>query len=411
MKSIFIFLLTTMTTLTLYSQTMLKIAEEFADIYERVKEPSIINCRFSHQELLNWLEPYCKNKMFNVKPLGKSAEGRTISLYKYGTGKTSVFLWTQMHGDEPTATMAVLDIVRFFSQQPTHHLTKLINERLTILLIPMLNPDGAERFKRRNAQQIDINRDALSLRTPEARILKSVIDEYHPTYGFNLHDQDTRNTVGISTYVTAIGLLAPAFNYEKSDNEVRLRAKRAASIFTQTMNFFIKGHIAKYDDTFEPRAFGDNIQKWGTSVVLVESGGWKNDPEKMFIRKMNFIGLLTTLCTIADGSCQSADISLYEDLPFNTKYYFDIIIRNVNIKTNEIVPLIQADIGINLEEEYIRREQKTVSSYKIMDIGDLSIFGAYEYLDAEGMNFDSVSIAPNKVFNSKILEILRNRKK
>ena len=34
-------------------------------------------------------------------------------------------------------------------------------------MVPMLNPDGAERFQRRNAQGIDINRDALLLQSPE----------------------------------------------------------------------------------------------------------------------------------------------------------------------------------------------------------------------------------------------------
>ena len=47
---------------------------------------------------------------------------------------------------------------------------------LTLHFVPMLNPDGAERFQRRNAQGIDINRDALRLQTPEGRALKAVRD-------------------------------------------------------------------------------------------------------------------------------------------------------------------------------------------------------------------------------------------
>ena len=49
----------------------------------------------------------------------------------------------------------------------------------------MLNPDGAERFQRRNAQSIDINRDALRLQTPEGRTLKAVRDRFQPRIGFN----------------------------------------------------------------------------------------------------------------------------------------------------------------------------------------------------------------------------------
>ena len=60
----------------------------------------------------------------------------------------------------------------------------------------MLNPDGAERGARRNAQGIDVNRDALNLATPEGRLLKAVRDRHQPILGFNLHDQDRRTTVG-----------------------------------------------------------------------------------------------------------------------------------------------------------------------------------------------------------------------
>ena len=87
-----------------------------------------------------------------------------------------------------------------------------------------------------------------------------------------------------------------------------MRAKRVASALTMVLEQFTPDHIAKYDDTFEPRAFGDNIQKWGTSVVLIESGGWKNDPEKMFIRKLNCVGLLSVFYSIASGEVEKNTI-------------------------------------------------------------------------------------------------------
>ena len=51
-----------------------------------------------------------------------------------------------------------------------------------------------------------------------------------------------------------------------------------------------------------PRAFGDNMQRWGTSTVLIESGGYANDPEKQTIRRLNFMLLATGLHAIATRS-------------------------------------------------------------------------------------------------------------
>ncbi|MCK7519053.1 MAG: hypothetical protein MZV64_15670 [Ignavibacteriales bacterium] len=68
------------------------------------------------------------------------------------------------------------------------------------------------------------------------------------------------------------------------------------------LNHFIPGHIAKYRDDYEPRAFGDNFQKWGTSTILVESGVWKDDTEKSILRKLNFISFISAFYSIASKS-------------------------------------------------------------------------------------------------------------
>ena len=57
---------------------------------------------------------------------------------------------------------------------------KRIEEKITIRAVPMLNPDGAELFVRRSLQGIDINRDAIDLKTPEAQLLKRLRDEWRP---------------------------------------------------------------------------------------------------------------------------------------------------------------------------------------------------------------------------------------
>jgi hypothetical protein len=373
---------------TASAQTNSALARELFDKYENFKASAITSRRFSQADMLKWLDPLRDQKLFTMTPVGRSAEGRTISMLKLGAGKTTVFLWSQMHGDESTATMALMDMLKFFLQEPDHIVSRWILDKLNLLIIPMLNPDGAERFQRRTAQSIDMNRDALALRTPEARILKETRDTYRPQFGFNLHDQDPRYSVGETRNVSAIALLAPAFDESRVDNKVRLAAKRVAATLSSILHEFIPNNVSKYDDAFESRAFGDNIQKWGTSTVLIESGGWPGDREKMFLRKLNCVALLTTLHTIAVDQCEHADVNEYERLPFNSKYLYDIILRNVQLKANDTVPSVTVDIGINIDEEFNPRTRRVESVAKVVDIGDLRTYGAFRDVDVRGAVVD-----------------------
>jgi len=369
------------------------------DSYEKYAFTPVASRRFNHAELMTHLDSLKKSLggLMTMEQIGSSAEHRSINLLTLGTGKTKVFMWSQMHGDEPTATMGLLDLLNYISLNRNSAEVKKILSETTLLIIPMLNPDGAERFQRRTSQGIDMNRDALRLQTPEARILKETRDKYNPEIGFNLHDQDPRYSVGDKGTVAVISLLAPAYNVEKEDNAVRTRAKKVASALTLVLQQFVPNNLAKYDDTFEPRAFGDNIQKWGTSVVLIESGGWKNDPEKMFIRKLNCVGLLATFHSIATKAYEKAGILPYENIPMNTKNLFDLIIEKVTVTFSDGRPPLVADIAINMEE--IRDSHGTWWKGRVVDIGDLSVFSAHDTWNGSGKTIDGTTVEMNDIVN------------
>ena len=93
------------------------------------------------------------------------------------------FLWSQMHGNEPTATQAIFDILNFLNSPDFKVEKQEILSNLTLHFLPMLNPDGAELYQRRNTLGIDINRDALRLQSPEGRTLKRVRDSLEADFG------------------------------------------------------------------------------------------------------------------------------------------------------------------------------------------------------------------------------------
>ncbi|HJW31140.1 MAG TPA: M14 family zinc carboxypeptidase, partial [Saprospiraceae bacterium] len=329
--------------------------------------------------------------LFSIMNAGSSFEGRPIRRIEVGGGRIHVLLWSQMHGDESTATMAIADIVSYIVSTEREQPTQDLLSSLTLHLLPLVNPDGASRIQRRTAQNIDMNRDALALVTPEARILKSVRDEVEPEFGFNLHDQEL-STIGNSRELTAIALLAPAFDKEKSDNTVRRKAKQVAAVFVDSIRKFIPGRIACYDDTFEPRAFGDCMQKQGTSTVLVESGHVLGDPDKNIVRKLNFVGILASLHAIAKGEYLSTSGASYEQLPFNGKKAYDVVIRNVAID-HGAGKFTQVDLGISYQVD-----THSESTPKLIDVGDLHTYIGLKEIEGRGRSIPASSLSLGNAF-------------
>ncbi|MFT6880659.1 MAG: hypothetical protein ACI8UX_000155 [Psychromonas sp.] len=355
-------------------------SEELFSVYEQCKNPFFTKRRFKHANLLKLLDDCSFEKMV----CGQSYEGRSIFKVKVGQGKRNVLLWSQMHGNEATATMAIFDILGFF-QKTDNAFTRQILSDLTLHFVPMLNPDGGERFTRRTAQQIDMNRDAVALACPESKLLKKLQTELKPEFSFNLHDQNVRYSAGQTRNQAAISFLATAYNEATEWNESRTKAMQVICEMNACLQAIISGKVGRFSDEFESRAFGDNIQKWGSSLMLVESGGYGNDHEKMYLRKLNYLIIIKAFESICSKKYESRVLSEYEAIPTNEKCLFDLLIRNAEMEG------VQMDIGINLDEE--NKEDATSFEFKsiVEDMGDLSTFWGIKEIDAKGMKVEPLS--------------------
>ena len=352
-------------------------ALDLIGMYDAVRVPGLEDRRFTHSTYWSAVAPYLGGSV-RTGATGTSAEGREIRQLIYGSGETSVLLWSQMHGNESTASMALADIIRFFHEQSEHPLARSIARGATIHMIPMLNPDGAERFRRRNAQGIDVNRDARRLQTPEGNFLKMVRDAVEPAFGFNLHDQNAAVRVGRSDRGVAIALLAPAFNEARDVDAKRRRAMQVASLLVEAMDPLVGGHIAKYDDSFTPRAFGDLMAAWGSSTILIESGAWRDDSQKQHLRKTNFVGILSALDAIATGRYAEYDPDVYNNLEFNGRRLPDLLVAGGTLAVPG-TPTLSADIMINYDRTLLRE------GGQIVDIGDLGDAQAQDTLRIDGL--------------------------
>lgn len=100
------------------------------------------------------------------------------------SGRPTVVLIGQQHGDEPAGAEALLVI----SRELAHGLLEPLLDRINVVVVPRANPDGAAAGTRVTANGVDMNRDHLLLNTPEARALAKVVNDYRPTLVVDAHE-------------------------------------------------------------------------------------------------------------------------------------------------------------------------------------------------------------------------------
>ena len=324
----------------------------------------------------------------SVQEIGQSVLGRPIQLVTLGKGEEKILLWSQMHGDEPSATPALLDIASYLLEHADDPVARSILDKYTLLMIPMLNPDGAEVYERYNAQGIDINRDALHLVTPEGRILKRIRDEYEPMLGFNLHDQDRRTAVGNTGQVAVNAVLSVSGDAANTLTPGRQRTKRACAAIVEALAPFFPGGMARYDEDWSPRAFGDNITAWGTPVVLIESGGVPPGHELSDLTRTNFVAILMVLKGLAEDDLDSYDPEVYERLHRNqSKSWSDVMVAGGSILQPGASTAYRADLAFDIfrsDRQIAACADETRIPSRIFLLGDGEFHGAGTYLDASG---------------------------
>jgi hypothetical protein len=325
--------------------------------------------------------------LFRVQEEGRSYQGREIWSVSFGRGPFVVMMWSQMHGDEPTATSALFDLYEYIRRHEREPSVAHLLDTLTVHTVPMLNPDGAELFQRRSVENIDINRDALDLITPEARLLRSLRDRWKAKVGYNLHNQNWRTSVGDPAKGAAISLLSVAYDEARSMNEGRLLTKKLAAVVRDALEPYALGRIGKYDDTFTPSAFGDRLTLAGTPVMLIETGPWPDlNPDPMLVR-LNYIALVRSLHALADGSVHDADPGRYDSLPENRSGGFHSVITRVQVRRAAGAEPETLDVGL-VGVRRVRLEEGTRTAILRLTVGgagDLTRAAALFHVDGTGM--------------------------
>tara|TARA_R110002020_G_scaffold316360_7_gene531436 strand:- start:485 stop:1675 length:1191 start_codon:yes stop_codon:yes gene_type:complete len=315
---------------------------------------------------------------FKVEKIGSSVEGRSISSIKCGTGKIHILAWSQMHGNEGTTTKAVFDLLKWLINNPTQEFIKHFLELNTLLIIPMLNPDGAHRYTRLNANGVDLNRDAQDRSQPESVVLRKVYDEFKPDFCLNLHGQRTIFGVGQPAKSSIVSFLSPAQDELRMVTHSRRRGMHIIGEMSQMLHEFIPESVGRYDDSFNINCVGDTFQQLNTPTILFEAGHFPNDYMREETRSLIFLSLVKALETIhlAENK-ENIDSSAYFSIPENQKCFYDFIIRQIKLPNRGVI-----DVAVQYEEKLIEGELHFIP--RISKIGDLSGYLGHEEIQAKG---------------------------
>lgn len=344
------------------------------ELFNLYKEPSIKG----RYICLKHIEPTLLElqRQGKVSVLGKSVLGKPIYVYRNGRGATKVMMWSQMHGNESTTTKALFDFFNFVDSEQG----KELKEAFTFCVIPMLNPDGAEKWTRNNANNVDLNRDSQNLTQPESRILRQCIEDFQPDYCYNLHDQRTIFGVEGTKNPATISFLAPSYDEEKSVNDTRKEAMQLIVAMNQVLQAYIPNRTSRFDDGFNINCIGDTVQNLGIPTVLIEAGHYPGDYQREVTRKYIFIALIAGLIWVKSKYKKDLEVLKYYDISDNTKSFYDFIYKKVrfNYDNKEIITNFAVQFRENLLKDEILFE-----AY-ISEIGDLQgVSGHFEY-DAQG---------------------------
>ncbi len=383
--------------------------EPYARFRVSPADPSTLRCEDVERLLARLADT--SNGGLQVDQFAESYQGRPIYLATIGNGPRRVLLWSQMHGDEPTHTAVLLDLLSYLTKCSSAPAAAEILAGTTLHAIPMLCPDGAAAGTRYNAQHIDVNRDALRLETPEGRALHRAVETLRPEFGFNLHNQNARTAIGIPPKPAAIALMAPPLDAASTETEQIRKAKQLAVCFAHAALLRAAGMIARYEAEYMPWSFGERVQAMGVATVLVEAGGWPG-PDPSPIVEVHFDGLLAALRAIANDSYCDADPGEYDRLPrANELKLFDAAIVGGRLLDADCRGAVRADLGINHSHGQ-RLSMSQRPDGKIVDVGDLGTSTGKIVTDASGCMVLPGRIAylrdwlPGKPLDAKRLDAL-----
>jgi hypothetical protein len=267
--------------------------------------------------------------LVTVASAGQSGEGRELLYATVGTGPTTFWLQARIHGNELHSTEAALQILDLLdSGNPT---AQLIRENLTVVVIPMYNPDGAEANIRQSTTptRIDLNRDWENFAQPESIAFWRLWRDVAPALALDLHHMGQAPIVEDTDDLNQFQIGARSIDPARMTDLQWLTNRQMAMVSVDALDRYGLANVAHYPLIDITNAALSRMLMGGTAPAgeqpvmqtptqgaifyEVRSVGQKSNGQ---LENLFRIPTMAVLTAAADGSLSSYDISGYTSLPF-----------------------------------------------------------------------------------------------
>lgn len=283
-----------------------------------------------------------KQSAMELEIIGQTVKGRDIHLVKYisNPNNPTILFLTQQHGNEQLTTEGALEFIKHLGTNKT----KDVLDHVNVLVIPMLNADGAmgdvdfslddyladgdRHLTRYNANKIDLNREhdkaTVDMEVEVKALHENVFAKYNIDYMIDLHHQGAMSQT--EGELVSGSILYPTNSEVKS--EVLEGSKKLGAVVYGALENTGWGHIGKYNG-----GNGANIGRNGAalrydiSTLLFEMRGMSDHNNESYalgqksngyLIKQTIATLDTTVRAIADDSIETADTSFWDTFPTQT---------------------------------------------------------------------------------------------
>lgn len=263
-----------------------------------------------------------------IASAGLSGEGRELWYATVGHGPDVFWLQARIHGNELHSTEAVLQILRYLGSSGSPE-ASLIRDRLTVIVIPMYNPDGATANIRQSTTplRIDLNRDWELFQQPESRAWYELWEEARPRLALDLHHMGQSPIVEGTNQLNTFQIGARSIDPSRMTAEQWLTNRQMALISVDAVSKLGTGNVARYpliDITNAvisrmllggpgPDGGDPGFETQGAIFYEVRSVGQKSNGmlEQLFVRPT-----MAVLNAAADGSLYGHPGTGWDSIPF-----------------------------------------------------------------------------------------------